>query len=939
MTIFRRAKYARLLSSAVLLLSLPASVEGFVRSAQSQSIPSNVVSGLGVLSGTVTDPSGAVIAHADVHIEPHAPSSSPATASETTTDDAGRFTIKLPPSIYDVTISSSGFEAFVSIVTVSERMVRLDAKLAIAASADQVNVPAENAASTSAGDNKSALVFKGDQLDSFSNDDSTFQQEIQSIAGGGGEGGAQVYVDGFSGSRWPPKDSIREVRINQNPFSPQFEGLGFGRVEIFTKPGSEKFHGSFYSSGNDDVFNARNPFTGAQPPYYSVYTRGDLSGPVDKKTSFFASGEYSDQQNNAVVNAFNPDGSSLSEAVPDPQNNSTFSLRLDRQLTTNNTFIGRYEFNKSNQKNSGVGLLVLPSEGIDNTTTTQTLQMGNTQVIGTKLVSETRFQYLRTRVDQNPVDTSPSIIVQGSFNGGGAPGQVLRDNQDQYEFQEYLSLSLGKHFIRTGARYRLLRDSNLSTANYSGEFTFPNLAAYQAKTPSLFSLTVGQPSAVILTGDLGAYAEDEWKARKNVTVTYGLRLESQSAIPDHFDPAPRAGVSWAIGQTDKHQPWVVFRSNAGIFYDRFAAGNILTSVRQNGTSQQSYYVTNPTFYPNIPPLTQFASTLPTPYTISPHLHVSSEIIGGFTVERSIGKIGSVTANYLAIRGVHQYNSQNINAPLPGTYDPANPTSGVRPLGGTQNIYQFASGGIEKAQTFYVSSNLHPLPRLFLFGFYVARHQMSDTFGAASFPSQSYNVSADYGPSGLGFRAVGQRLFLGGNLRLPYGFSSNLFLATQSSARFNITTGTDLNGDTQYNDRPAFATNPGPSSVLYNTRFGNFDANPQPGEATIPYNYGKGPGLVFAAFGLGKDFKFGPRPAAEAPPPGTPPAKGPIPKPDPTYDLSFSVDAANILNRVNAGSPVGVLSSPFFGKSISLNNFFGPGTDSNRTIYIETSFRF
>jgi len=373
---------------------------------------------------------------------------------------------------------------------------------------------------------------------------------------------------------------------------------------------------------------------------------------------------------------------------------------------------------------------------------------------------------------------------------------------------------------------------------------------------------------------------------------------------------------------------------------RFAPANILTSVRQNGVSQQTYFVTNPTFYPNIPSVSQLSGTPPTPYSISPHLHVASETIGALTVERTFGKIGSVSANYFAVRGVHQYNSFNVNAPLPGTYDPSNPTStGTRPLGGTQNIYQFASEGIAKSQTFYMNGNLHPNQRIFIFFFYGARHQMADTFGSTSFPSQPYNLSADYGASGLGQHAIGQRLFTGTNYKLPFGFSTELFLATFSRDRFNITTGTDLNGDTQYNDRPAFVTSPNASSVLYKTRFGNFDANPQPGEAIIPYNYGKAPRVFFSELTLSRDFKFGPRPAPEATPAGTPLPKGPTPKPDPKYDVSFSLDASNPINHVNAGPPAGVLTSPYFGSSISLNPFFSFSSAANRTIYLQTNFHF
>jgi hypothetical protein len=180
--------------------------------------------------------------------------------------------------------------------------------------------------------------------------------------------------------------------------------------------------------------------------------------------------------------------------------------------------------------------------------------------------------------------------------------------------------------------------------------------------------------------------------------------------------------------------------------------------------------------------------------------------------------------------------------------------------------------------------------------------------------------------------------MGGFWRLPFGLSLNAFLSATSAQPFDITTGTDLNGDTQYNDRPSFATHPTSSSEIYRTRYGTFDANPQPGEKTIPINYGEGPAFAELDFGFARSFQFGPRPVVPPPPPGAPKPKGPVQKPDPRFSLSFALDAQNVLNHVNAATPVGVLSSPFFGQSISLSSPYG-GVASNRVINLRTSFNF
>jgi hypothetical protein len=384
---------------------------------------------LGVLSGTVSDPSGAKIPHATVLIR------GDSIDREITSDDTGRFSLPLPPGTYEVTITATGFVSYTTNVTVTKPAghANIDAKLVIATQAEEITVPSDNGTSTAGADNKSALVFKGSDLKTFSDDESTFQQEIEALAGGTGQKAPELLVDGFSNGRFPPKNTIREIRINQNPFSAAYDRLGFGRIEIFTKPGTDKLHGNFSSSGTDNVFNANNPYTTVEPPYYTLYLDGNLSGPINKKTSFFVSGNFNDVQNNAIVDAIDPTLlTPLSEAVAAPQITQTYAGRLDRQMTPMNTFTGRYEFNRSTSNNSGVGLLVLPTQGINNATTTQTLQLTDTQVIGTKIISEAHFQYLRTRLEQTPISTGAAVVVQGVFNGGGSTGQTVSDNQDRY---------------------------------------------------------------------------------------------------------------------------------------------------------------------------------------------------------------------------------------------------------------------------------------------------------------------------------------------------------------------------------------------------------------------------------------------------------------------------------------------------------------------------
>ncbi len=894
----------------------------------------------GMLAGSVMDPSGARVPQAVVHVQAHGAATP---VAETRGDAFGNFQLRLPVGEYQVTVVSPGFRAYVANVAVAAgATARLNAMLAIDAQAEELTVPAADAGSTASADNASALVFKADDLKAFSDDDATFQREIEALAGGASR---NIYIDGFTGGHFPPKSSIREIRINSNPYSAEFSDLGFGRFEVFTKPGTDKLHGALSVNGNDNVFNAQNPYiVGAEPPYYLLNIDGNVNGPLDKKTSFYLAGTLNDQQNNAALNAEVLDPGTLqqvpfSQALRDPLLTNTYSLRVDRQVTPLNTLTARYEFVQATQTNGGLAApLTLPSQAFNSGTTTQTLRFSDTQVIGQHAVAETRFQYIRTRLTQGPASGAPTLLVEGGFNGGGNAQQTFRDNQDRYEFQEYINRQVGAHFLRFGAKYRLLREGNESTQNYNGQYTFPSLAAYQqtlqgtAQGATQYSVTVGQASASILTGDLGAYFDDEWKVRRNVTLDLGVRFETESGIPDHVDPAPRLGASWAIYRKKQPRiPFVVLRGGGGLFYDRFSAANILTAVRQNGVSQQTFFLTNPTYNPNgAPPGGAFSSTPPTIYRISPNLRSEYGIAAGVTLEKN-NKYGHFSANYLFVRGSHQWGSRNINAPLPGTYDPANPSSGVRPLGGSQNIYQFESEGISKAQVGFINARVQVTKRVVAFVSYTIQHQEQDVSNAATFASNSYNYRQDFGRAAQ----PSQQLYTGGTVQLPLGIAWNIFASTQGGTPFNITTGTDLNGDTIYNDRPALATAPTANSVIYKTKFGTFDANPQPGEKIIPINYGNSPNFLYLDLSLSRDFKVGPRPAAAPVAPGSKPA----PKADRPYTLNFTIDAPNVLNHRNPGQPVGVLGSPYFGQSLTLNSVFTPNTAANRVVFLQTSFSF
>ena len=333
-------------------------------------------------------------------------------------------------------------------------------KITVSGEAPTVSVNPEN--------NASSLVISGKELESLSDDPDELQSELEALAGpSAGPNGGQIYIDGFTGGQLPPKSSILEIRVNQNPFSAEYDKLGYGRIEITTKPGMSQYHGQVFVSGNSSAFNTRNPFATEEPGYHSEFYNGNIGGPISKKASFFFSVFRRDINDVNVVSAFvlSPDLTQqvpFSQAVPNPQMRMNLSPRVDYQLSSKNVLTVRYQLWQNNETNDGIGQFSLPSQAYNANGTEHTIQVSDTQVISERTVNQTRFQYLHDSSNQTPQNLQPTISVLGAFTGGGNSMGKIIDTQDHYELQNYTSISLGKNFVRFGGRLRDVDESNSS---------------------------------------------------------------------------------------------------------------------------------------------------------------------------------------------------------------------------------------------------------------------------------------------------------------------------------------------------------------------------------------------------------------------------------------------------------------------------------------------
>ena len=853
----------------------------------------------GTVHGSVTDPDAAIIPGAAVTLT--SASGSPINGKS---GGDGIYRVAAPAGTYTVTVSMPGFSTFsrAGVKIVAGQSITLDAKLIVGDQTVVVNVTAEAATvSVDPDQNSSSLVIKGDDLKALSDDPDELSAELTALAGpAAGPSGGQIYVDGFTGGQLPPKSSIREIRINQNPFSAEYDKLGFGRIEVFTKPGTDKLHGSLSFQGNDNVLNTSNPFLGStnsQPPYHTFFILGNMTGPLTKTASYSIGGSRRTIQNNVIVDPTgfystsptDPEpcapGAPLgtcgnfgfpasARAVFQPQLRQDITPRLDLALGPKNVLTARYQYEGGNTQNSGSGGNALAETFSNISSNENTVQLVDTQTFNSKVVNETRFEYQRADANANAVLTGkPSINVQGNFSSGGATTQSSNTVSTHIEVQNYTSVALSYHFIRFGGRLRSTGESSTNVANPNGTFTYNFLldpcsdptvtskpsgcvnpsvpcanvgvvgatyiSSYQCGTVSQFNLTTTvRPVIHVRETDVGLYAEDDWKVRPNLTFSYGVRYETENVVSNH-DFAPRLSAAYGVPRSGGKSPTTVIRAGFGIFYDRFALGDFLTvqQLLAGNPAQQQQTVTNPNIrFPNCSPLIAdpkdncgaTANGLITAYSMAPNLRSAYTMQGAFGVDQQLGKLGTLSVNYLPTRGNHEFLTR------------VTPNS-------TQILKQYQSSGVFREHQFFINTNIRTR-RVSLFGYYALSIANSNTSGSTFNPT-STDPKVDYGRAAFATR---NQMVAGATYTAPYKISLSPFLIARSGSPYNITTGKDNNGDSIFNDRPGF--NQG--QAINCASAASFNTSNAGGE--IPINDCTGPAIFTFNLRAARTFGFGPK---------------------------------------------------------------------------------
>jgi hypothetical protein len=737
-----------------------------------------------------------------------------------------------------------------------------------------------------------------DQIDALSDDPSTFQQQLQDMAGPG----AVIRIDGFEGSALPAKAQIRSIRIARDQFAAEFHSAGGVSIEIITQPGVGPIR--YYSQflARDDGLSGRSPFVPVRGPEQNLNYGFGLGGTLVKdKSSFninvFGTSAYDTPNLNAAL----PTGT-LAHAlgVKTPRDNEFINGQLDYALTLDQTLRFGYNMSRFSSDNLGIGGYDEPERAFSTSNHSQNFRVQHFGPVGRRAFSRTRVQVIWSDSDSQSAIEAPTIRVLDAFTSGGAQ-RAGGDHSRLLDVGSDLDYVLGRNSFRAGVSVNGGWSHSNSTSNYLGQYTFDNLDAYLAGQPSLYTRRIGDPFIAYRNVQAGLYVQDDIRVRKNLTLTPGMRYELQTHVHDFSNFGPRIGATWApfaSGQT-------TVRGSVGVFYDWLPTSIYDQTQRVDGFHQQELNIMNPSF-PDpgtggaIPPVNRYE--LGHDYSVPRTTRVSAGVDQGFL------KVMRISATYSYQRGSRLARGLNLN-PL---------VDGVRPDPAFANIIEVVSDASSRLHQLQVDASLNPgalLPafrgpliswkRTTVFANYTLASLRNNTDGPFSIPPTG-DLGAEWGPasgggvvfSGFGdgnfgspliTRDIRNRLNLSFNNQIVRNLLLGFNLNTFSAPPYTMLTGSDDNGDGIFNDRPA--------GVGRNTLRAT-------GQTTLNANIG----YVFA---------FG-RTAALPPGVGVFGGGGSVQvrsfdQGTARYRLQIFMNAQNLTNERNYVGYSGTLTSPFFGR--------------------------
>lgn len=858
------------------------------------------------LQGTVADNQGGVLPGATATIT----NVETGLTRTVTTDERGWYRVAaLPPGLYVLRVDLSGFVTHtrqnLGLTIGQEATVNIT--LALAGVQEQVTITADSPLVETSKSTIGTTISRA-QLDSLPLAGRNFTTLAQTAPGVTGVGGGGVnaagqltrnnsfLVDGASNDDNVVAstrgafslEAVREFVVMANQFAAEFGQASGVVVNVLTRSGTNDLNGRGFVFHRDDSFDAQNPFSKAQgsgkAPFSQQRYGSFLGGPIKRdRMHFFGAYEGLREARTAVVTS--PLVPVSEREFPNDTTGSQYFIKTDNQLRGGQSLAVRYRFDGEKEIADNIGGFDTRSLGLDAFRRDQDVVSNHTVVFSSRALNEFRFQLSRRKVWWEPDNYSPPgtpFIGRPSGNFGKASNMPQGRREQRYQFIENFTYTRGTHDLKTGFDISLITVDSYFYNNVDGSFRFNTDAPFNPNDlstyPFQFTQNIGDPNLHRQNNLYSFFVQDSWRVRSNVTVNAGLRYDLETAfkeaagVPtDNNNVGPRLGVVWDPFEDGR----TAVRGGYGLYYDQTflnITGNIMLARRFEGVTIVNPGFPDPRSRGSLAPASAPSTTIAweeseTPNTRQLSLGFKREVWTGFAVS-----VDGVTS-----RGYNLFNQPDINYPDPVTRRRPNPNF-LR-----VNQYQTNGHSWYKALLVGVERRSGPGPR---FGVsYTLSKQERDV---EDFGFQAQDMNNRAAEKALANNHRKHQLVVNVTWALPGGFQVGAIAQARSGLPWNITTGTDSNGDTITNDRPDLA-NPNGDPRDRSTYFASFSNR----VGNLPRNFAIGPRFFTVDARVSKFVRV---------------AK--------TRIEAFA-EAFNLLNRANLGLPTSNLRSSNFGKSTGL----------------------
>jgi hypothetical protein len=867
--------------------------------------PSSAQTTGAALQGTVSDEQGAIMPGATIVIT----NVETGWTRDVVTDERGWYrVIALPPGEYELRATLQGFSSYIrrgltlttgqeATINVALKLASLSETITVTGEAPLVETTRNALGTTVARAELDSLPLAGRNFASLT----TLSAGITGVGGGGTTASGQTdrsnsyMVDGVSNDQVVTAgqrggfslEAVREFAVMANQFSAEFGQASGAIVSVITRSGTNDIKGRVFAFHRDDSLDAQDPYSKAQgsgkAPFSQQRYGGFLGGPfIRDRLHYFASYEAERQRETSVIT------STLvpldQRETPNPSDGHQAFIKTDQRLTDRQSLSVRYRADKRRSEGNSIGGLNSRERGTNSDSLVQDIVGNHTFVISGRALNEVRFQFGRhsTWTDTEGWSTAGMPeINRPSGRFGKAYNQPQGRNENRAQLINNFSYTVGTHELKTGVDVSVIRAPTFFPRNADGTFTFttdrpfdPNdLSTY----PTQYTQSIADPNVDLNEEIFAFFVQDSWRVRPNLTLNLGMRYDRETAfstingVPDDTNNfSPRLGFVWdpfGDGRT-------AIRGGGGFYIDQMFLNpplNVVLAQRANDITIVNPGYPDPrtrgTIQSSTPSISVASENMRTPEARSISVGVKRELFAGF----------AVSADGVYSRGYNQFNNRDLN--------PRDPVTGRRPNPNYLRITQYETEG----QAWY-SALLMSIERRGARGpafgaSYTLAKAIRDVEGFLFLAQDQLNPAAEKARASNDRR---HQLVAHLTWRLPGDVQVAGLFSARSGTPWNVTTGRDNNLDTETNDRPDLAV-PGGDPTDRATYFADFTNR----VGNLGRNANTGPSFYTLDTRVSKFVQLD------------------------RIRLEGFIEAFNVTNNANFGSPNGNLRSSSFGRSTSI----------------------